>query len=80
MGAHRAIRRIRGIRMGRVFIGATMTRGLLLSMLGAMATFFITYMLLYPTMGNHALWLAFILYLSMRGVLQTIIYRRHRWE
>ena len=63
-----------------VFIGATMTRGLLLSMLGAMATFFITYMLLYPTMGNHALWLAFILYLSMRGVLQTIIYRRHRWE
>lgn len=31
-------------------------------------------------MGNHALWLAFILYLSMRGVLQTIIYRRHRWE
>ena len=63
-----------------VFIGATMTRGLLLSMLGAVATFFITYMLLYPTMGNHALWLAFILYLSMRGVLQTIIYRRHRWE
>ena len=62
-----------------VFIGATMTRGLLLSMLGAMATFFITYLLLYPSMGNHALWLAFILYLTMRGVLQTIIYRRHRW-
>ena len=80
MGAHRAIRRIRGIRMGRglhrghddAWTAAVDAR--------AMATFFITYMLLYPTMGNHALWLAFILYLSMRGVLQTIIYRRHRWE
>lgn len=63
-----------------VFIGATMTRGLLLSMFGAMVTFFITYLFLYPAMGNHALWLAFILYLIMRGILQTLIFIRHRWE
>lgn len=63
-----------------VFIGATMTRGLLLSMFGAMVTFFITYLFLYPAMGNHALWLAFILYLIMRGLLQTLIFIRHRWE
>ena len=63
-----------------VFIGATMTRGLLLSMAGAMATFFATYYLLYPSWGNHALWLAFILYLAVRGVLQTIIYRHHKWQ
>lgn len=62
-----------------VFIGATMTRGLLLSMLGAMATFFATYLLLFSHWGNHALWLAFILYLAMRGILQTIIFRRHRF-
>lgn len=63
-----------------VFIGATMTRGLLLSMFGAMVTFFITDLFLYPAMGNHALWLAFILYLIMRGILQTLIFIRHRWE
>lgn len=63
-----------------VFIGATMTRGLLLSMAGAMATFFATYYLFYPSWGNHALWLAFILYLAVRGVLQTIIYRHHKWQ
>lgn len=63
-----------------VFIGATMTRGLLLSMFGAMVTFFITYLFLYPAMGNHALWLAFILYLIMRGLLQTLIFIRHRWD
>lgn len=62
-----------------VFIGATMTRGLLLSMLGAMATFFATYLLLFSHLGNHALWLAFILYLAMRGILQTIIFRRHHF-
>lgn len=59
-----------------VFIGATMTRGLLLSMAGATATFFLVYYLLYPILGNHALWLAFILYLAMRGLLQTVIYLR----
>lgn len=62
-----------------VFIGATMTRGLLLSMFGAMATFFATYLLLFSHLGNHALWLAFILYLAMRGILQTIIFRRHHF-
>ncbi len=63
-----------------VFIGATMTRGLLLSMFGAMAIFFATYFFLFPVMGNHALWLAFILYLAARGLLQTVIFLRHRWQ
>lgn len=63
-----------------VFIGATMTRGLLVSMLGAMATFFATYNLLFSHWGNHALWIAFILYLAMRGLLQTIIFRRHHFD
>ena len=63
-----------------VFIGATMTRGLLLSMAGAMAAFFIIDLTLFPTMGNHALWLAFIVYLALRGILQTIIFIRHKWN
>lgn len=61
-----------------VFIGATMTRGLLLSMGIAMVCFFLIEMLLFPVMGNHALWLAFIIYLAMRGLVQTIIYRYHK--
>ncbi len=57
-----------------VFIGATLTRGLLLSMSGAMVLFFVMYYLLFPLMGNHALWLAFIAYLAARGAFQTLIY------
>lgn len=60
-----------------VFIGATMSRGLLQSMAGAMVTFFVIELVLYPHWGNHALWFAFIAYLVMRGVLQTFIYRSH---
>ena len=60
-----------------VFIGATLTRQLLLSMAGAMAVFFIIVYSLFPAMGNHALWLAFIVYLLMRGVLQTWLYIRY---
>lgn len=63
-----------------VYIGATMTRELLWSMLGAMATFFLTYFLLFPHWGNHALWLSFILYLAMRGLLQTLLFRRHKFS
>lgn len=58
-----------------VFIGATLTRGLLFSMLGATVIFFLTYYTLFPYLGNHALWLAFILYLAIRGLIQALIFR-----
>lgn len=61
-----------------VFIGATMTRAMLLSMTVAMAVFFAVYFLLSGVMGNHALWLAFILYLSSRALLQTLLFMRRR--
>lgn len=63
-----------------VFIGATLTRQLLLSMAGAMACFFIIYLTLFHSMGNHALWLAFICYLFMRGALQTWMFYHHKWK
>ncbi|MDE6485145.1 MAG: MATE family efflux transporter [Duncaniella sp.] len=56
-----------------IFIGATMTRSMLLSMFTAMATFFITYFVLSPSMGNHALWLAFVLYLAVRGAVLALM-------
>lgn len=61
-----------------VYIGATLTRGLLVTMLWAMAVFFIVELTLYPLFGNHALWLAFILYLLTRGISQYIFFRTHR--
>ena len=62
-----------------IYIGATLTRQLLISMAGATAAFFIISFSLRSHMGNHALWLAFISYLALRGILQTILYRYHKW-
>ena len=59
-----------------IFIGCTATRGMLWSMAVASAVFFATYHTLHPLMGNHALWLAFLLYLLLRGVMQTLLFAR----
>lgn len=57
-----------------VFIGATRTRALLLSMAVAMLWFFGMHRLLSPVMGNNALWLAFVTYLAVRGLVLTAVY------
>ncbi|TWJ17850.1 MATE family multidrug resistance protein [Bacteroides zoogleoformans] len=54
-----------------VFIGATATRGMLLSMTAATISFFALYYGFHAMLGNHALWLAFLVYLFMRGAIQT---------
>lgn len=59
-----------------VFIGITATRGMLISSAIATFLFFAVYLTLFPAMANHALWLAFIIYLAARGLTQTVIYRR----
>ena len=63
-----------------VFIGITATRGMLVSsFLSALVFFAICHIsLLTPhssLLENHFLWLAMIVYLAMRGILQTIWYR-----
>lgn len=57
-----------------VFIGMTATRGMLISIICASIAYFGTFFLLPGTIDNHRLWLAFITYLAMRGVTQSIIY------
>ncbi len=57
-----------------VFIGCTMTRGMLISMAAAAATFFILYYLLRDHYANHGLWAAFIAYIFVRGTVQQYIY------
>lgn len=59
-----------------VFIGCTATRGMLVSMALAAATFFLLYFSLRTTLGNHGLWLAFISFISMRGIAQTFIFHK----
>lgn len=54
-----------------IFIGATATRGMLLSMAVAAISFFALYYGFRPILANHALWLAFLTYLFMRGMMQT---------
>ncbi|MDO5525591.1 MAG: MATE family efflux transporter [Prevotella sp.] len=63
-----------------VFIGLTATRGMLVSSVIAAVAFFSTYFLLQPSLGNHALWLAQIIYLSMRGIIQSVIFRRRQHQ
>ncbi len=58
-----------------VFVGITATRAMLLSLVVAAAAFFATYLALAGLMGNHALWLAMIVYLFMRGMAETVAYR-----
>lgn len=57
-----------------IFIGATASRQMRNSMLVAAASFFVIYYSLQSLWGNNALWLAFIVYLSMRGIMQAILY------
>ena len=58
-----------------IFIGATATRGMLASMAVAAACFFALYFGLRESLGNHALWLAFIAYLATRGIVLTCLSR-----
>ena len=59
-----------------VFVGITATRGMLLSSVVASVTFFGVYAVTMGLMSNHGLWLAQIVYLAVRGVVQTVWYRQ----
>lgn len=59
-----------------IFIGITATRGMLLSTFLGAAVFFAIYLLLFGKMGNHALWLALIVFLFVRGLTEKIYLRR----
>lgn len=57
-----------------VFIGLTRTRAMMQAVGVALAVFFISYALLPHSMGNHALWLAYVGFLATRSLVQTIQY------
>ena len=59
-----------------IYIGATQTKWMLVAVFSAMIVFFATLKIAYPFMGNHGLWLAFISYLVVRGLILTLTYRK----
>lgn len=59
-----------------IFIGATATNMMLRAMFIASVSFFLIYFGCKGILGNHALWLAFITYLLLRGILQGYLGRK----
>ena len=64
--------------MDGIMVGATLTRILRNSMLISTVAYFGLYYSLYPFIGNNALWLAFTVYMAIRGVAQYFM--SHRLE
>lgn len=58
-----------------IFIGLMYTRGMLVSMACATVAFFAFYFLFSHSLGNHGLWLAFVTYLLLRGLVQWALFR-----
>ncbi len=60
-----------------IYIGATASKAMRNTLLISTFVFFApVYYFLNPILGNHALWLGMILFMFMRGVVQTILYKR----
>lgn len=60
-----------------LLVGLTHTRTMLLAMAFAMASFFALYFATRGSLGNHGLWLAFDVYLLVRGVVECFAMRRY---
>ncbi len=59
-----------------LFIGMTRTAAMLMSCFVGAAMFFVLYFLLYVSLGNNALWYAFLVYLLLRGLLLSCLFVR----
>ena len=59
-----------------MFIGAAETGYMLKAMFAAAVSFFVVYYSFSAMLANHALWMAFIVYLLMRGIVQLWLGRR----
>lgn len=59
-----------------IYVGATASKAMRNTMFGATAAFFILYILLSPVWGNHGLWIAFLVFLTLRGLLMFLLEKR----
>ena len=59
-----------------LYIGITATRGMLISSMIGAVVFFMVYYVFYSSYANHALWMALLMFLFTRGLVQTLLWRR----
>nr|WP_321453231.1 MATE family efflux transporter [uncultured Carboxylicivirga sp.] len=59
-----------------IYIGATASRLMRNTMLMATVVFFVLFMALRSSLGNHALWLAMNCFMLGRGVFQTLLHKK----
>ncbi|QZD86261.1 MATE family efflux transporter [Qipengyuania psychrotolerans] len=60
---------VAGFVLDGVFVGASWTRGLLITMIGASLVYAASLWLTWP-LGAHGLWLSFVIFLTTRAILQ----------
>lgn len=58
-----------------IFIGISASAEMLWATFIATVAFFAAFQILFPTIGNHALWLALLVYLALRGIILRLILR-----
>ena len=56
-----------------IFIGATRTKSMLMSVAGGMLVFVGVFYVFAPMLEAHALWLAFVSYLAARGLIASVL-------
>lgn len=56
-----------------IFVGATASRQMRNSMLVAVGSFFLLYFAFSDILANNILWIAFIVYLALRGIVQSFM-------
>ncbi|MEM7023025.1 MAG: MATE family efflux transporter [Pseudomonadota bacterium] len=59
-----------------VFVGATRTVEMRNGMVASLAVFWLAAWLLVPSLGNHGLWLSFLILMSIRGLWLGVIFAR----
>ena len=60
-----------------IYIGATASKAMRNTMFVATAIFFVLYYVLHQIFGNHGLWMAFIVFLILRGALMFMFRKKH---
>ena len=61
-----------------ILTGATRTRVMRDAIIIASAVFFVLYFSLKQSLGNDALWIAFLIFLALRGAVQAAMVRGYR--
>ncbi len=59
-----------------IFVGITHSKSMLLSTAISSALFFTLYFSLHTVWSNHALWMSFVAYLAMRGIVLILVFRK----